>query len=400
MKDELKKYRAEIEQELNNILQYWAHFTPDDRNGGFFGQIDNNNVVHYGAPKGSVLNSRILWTFAAAQNNGYGMEYAGIPDRAYEYLSRHFIDEKYGGVYWTVSENGEPLETKKQVYATAFALYGITEHYRLRATEEIFTTMLSLYDILVDKACDKTNGGYREAFARDWTQTADQRLSSKDANEKKSMNTNLHVLEAFANLYTVWPNEGLRTQIADLLEIFRTKIIDQRSGHLHLFFDDEWNVRPDVISYGHEIEASWLLLDAATTIGNTHLIKAFRQVCLVLSDAATEGLDTDGGLWYEFDPQKNKLIKQKHWWPQAEAMVGYFTAWQIGNQQKYLQRSLNSWRFTTSHILDKQNGEWFWGANERNEPMADEDKVGLWKCPYHNGRACLEVIKRIASFDK
>jgi mannobiose 2-epimerase len=260
--------------------------------------------------------------------------------------------------------------------------------------------MLSLYHILVGKAYDKTNGGYREAFARDWTQTGDQRLSRKDANEKKSMNTNLHVLEAFVNLYTVWPNEGLRTQIVDLLEIFRTKMISPHSGHLHLFFDDEWNVRPDVISYGHEIEASWLLLDAAMAIGDAQLTKAFQQMCLTLADAATEGLDEDGGLWYEFDPQKNTLIRQKHWWPQAEAMVGYFTAWQISSQQKYLQRSLNSWRFITSHILDNESGEWFWGVNELNEPMAGEDKVGLWKCPYHNGRACLEIMKRIDFLEK
>jgi mannobiose 2-epimerase len=393
MKDDLKNYRTALQQELDNILQYWAQLVPDNANGGFFGQIDNNNNAEPDAAKGSVLNSRILWTFAAAE------KFLPIADRAYNYITEHFIDNEYGGVYWTVDANGHPLETKKQVYASAFALYAISEYYRLRRTEDAREKMLALYRTLVDKAFDKTNGGYWEAFLRDWSWTTNQRLSSKDANERKSMNTNLHVLEAFANLYTVWPDENLRMQIADLLEIFRTKIINQQSGHLNLFFDDEWNVRPDVISYGHEIEASWLLLEAATIIDDKKLIETFRAISLKLSDVAAQGLDADGGLWYEFDPQKNKLIKQKHWWPQAEAMVGYFNAWKISGDEKYLQRSLNSWKFVGSHILDKQNGEWFWGITEFGEPM-NEDKVGLWKCPYHNGRACLELIKRINITEK
>jgi mannobiose 2-epimerase len=400
MSEVLKNYRAGLERELNNILQYWARFAPDHSNGGFFGRIDNNNVADINAPRGAVLCSRILWTFSAAKNNGYGPEYISIADLAYQYITKHFIDDIYGGVYWTVDAKGNPLASKKQVYASAFALYGLSEYYRCNSNEKVKGAMLSLYRTLVNKAFDKTNGGYREAFARDWTHTGDQRLSGKDANERKSMNTNLHVLEAFANLYIVWPDEDLRMQIADLLEIFHTKIIDQQNGHLNLFFDDEWNVKPDVISYGHEIEAAWLLLEAAIIIENKNLIDVFEDISITLCDKATEGLDTDGGLWYEFDPQKSKLVKQKHWWPQAEAMVGYFSAWQINGEEKYLQRSLNSWKFVSSHILDREKGEWFWGVDEFNKPMITEDKAGLWKCPYHNGRACLELIRRIDLFEK
>lgn len=394
MKDELKKYRNEVQQELDNVLRYWARFAVDDINGGFFGRIDNNNKAQPQSPKGSVLNSRILWTFAAANKN------SSIADRAYNYIKDYFIDKEYGGVYWTVDPKGNPLETKKQVYASAFALYGISEYYRLRSTDDVKEKMLSLYRTIVEKAYDEDNGGYREAFARDWSESGDQRLSSKDANERKSMNTNLHVLEALANLYTVWPDQQLRRQIADLLEIFQTKIIDRQSGHLHLFFNDEWIVKPDVISFGHDIEASWLLREAAKIINDKKLVDSFEDISLTLAESASEGLDADGGLWYEFDPQKNKLIQQKHWWPQAEAMVGYFNAWEISKDQKYLHRSLNSWTFITSHILDKENGEWFWGVDELNRPMMNEDKAGLWKCPYHNGRACLEINNRINILDK
>jgi mannobiose 2-epimerase len=394
MRDELKNYRTEVEQELNNVLQYWAQFAVDESNSGFFGRIDNHNEADLHASKGSVLNSRILWTFSAAAKN------LAIADRAFDYITAHFIDKQYGGVYWTVDAKGHPLETKKQVYASAFALYGMSEYYRQRPADDVKEKMLSLYHSIVEKAHDQNNGGYWEAFARDWSDISDQRLSSKDANARKSMNTNLHVLEAFANLYAVWPDAELRAYVKELLHLFQTKIIDSRTGHLHLFFDDKWNVEPDVISFGHDIEASWLLLEAATIINDKQLIDLFKAISLTLAESASEGLDKDGGLWYEFDPEKNRLIRQKHWWPQAEAMVGYFNAWQISGDEKYLSRSLNSWKFVTAHILDKENGEWFWGVDEWNRPMMNEDKVGLWKCPYHNARACLEIKNRINALIK
>ena len=397
MKPELKKYKEEVGQELEEILAFWMTAAVDEQHGGFFGSVNNENIPHRDAAKGSVLHSRILWAFSAALEIAPGKNYASMATRAYAYLCENFIDRRHGGVYWTVTAKGEPLETKKQVYAIAFALYACSEYYRTHNDEKAKDTSLALYDTLIDRCYDKINGGFWEGFSINWKELPDQRLSSKDANERKSMNTNLHVLEAFANLYSVWPDASLKKHIVELLDIFKTKIIGEKSHHLSLFFNDEWMVKPDVISYGHDIEASWLLLDAAMIINDRKLIEEYKNISLLLADAAIEGISGDGGLWYEYDPSANRMVREKHWWLQAEAMVGFLNAWQISNDEKYLEHSLRSWDFVKKYLIDRQHGEWYWGVDEHGAAMPLKDKAGLWKCPYHNSRACMEVMKRIAS---
>jgi mannobiose 2-epimerase len=251
-----------------------------------------------------------------------------------------------------------------------------------------------LYNTILKYSYDVENGGYIEALTRDWKEIDDQRLSDKDANEKKSMNTHLHLLEAFANLYCAWKNEKLEEKISELIYIFLNHIIDPETHHVILFFDEKWNRKSQIVSYGHDIEASWLIEEAAKIIGNERLLQQVRDQSVNLAIAASDGLDTDGGLWYEYDLAKDDLIKEKHSWPQAEAMVGFFNAWKITGVERFLNRSLASWNFIQEHILDKKNGEWFWGIQSDNSVM-NEDKVGIWKCPYHNSRACMELIKRI-----
>jgi mannobiose 2-epimerase len=211
------------------------------------------------------------------------------------------------------------------------------------------------------------------------------------------MNTHLHVLEAFVNLHRVSPTELLKVQLQELIQLFAENIISRETSHLVLFFDDEWNERSKVISYGHDIEAAWLVQEAAEVIDDQLLLKKIKDCSLALTKAASEGLDDDGGLWYEYDPGQHHLIKQKHSWPQAEAMVGFFNAWQNTGEEKYLEQSFKSWQFVKSFMHDKNCGEWYWGVNEDYSPMNTEDKVGLWKCPYHNSRACIEIINRINS---
>ena len=262
----LHQFRSEAEEELKNILSYWQRHAVDYEHGGFYGKIDNDNHVVLNADKGSVLNGRILWTFSSAFIILKDESYRQTASRAYQYIINHFIDPQYGGVYWTVDKKGNPAESKKQVYASAFVLYGLSEYCRAWPNEEVKQQAIQLYNTIVEHAGDKVHGGYFEAYARDWSEINDQRLSGKDANEKKSMNTNLHVLEAFANLYRTWPDENVKNHIRNLLIIFSDKIIDAESGHLRLFFDEQWNNKPLLISYGHDIEASWLLLECAEII--------------------------------------------------------------------------------------------------------------------------------------
>lgn len=249
--------------------------------------------------------------------------------------------------------------------------------------------------ILIDNSFDQHKTGYLEAFTEDWQQISDLRLSAKDANEKKTMNTHLHVLEGYTNLYRVWPDETLRKQIGILLNNFLDHFIDTESGHLNLFFDEDWNMRSTLISYGHDIEAAWLMLKSAEVINDNELTEKLKTIAIKISEATLEGLDAAGGLWYEYEPDEDHLIKEKHWWVQAEAMIGFFNTWQITGDEKYLDVSTKNWDFVKDKILDKENGEWFWGINENGQVMATEDKAGLWKCPYHNSRACIEIIKRV-----
>ena len=389
---QLDLYKKELQKELSAILYFWHRHTPDTAFGGFYGKLDNFNKVFNNAPKGSVLNSRVLWAFSSAFNLTGNSDYLNMAERAFQYIVDHFIDKENGGIYWTVDHMGTPLDTKKQVYALAFAIYGLSEFYLTGKNQLAKEAATELYHHIIEHSYDKITGGYIEALSADWKEMSDMRLSDKDANEKKSMNTHLHLLEGFANLYRIWANADLKNKIEELIDIFLNHVIDKEDHHLALFFDAEWNVRSNIISYGHDIEAAWLLQEAAEIIGNEILLEKVKLRSVQIANAAAEGLDNDGGLWYEF--AEGHLIKEKHSWPQAESMIGFFNAWQITGDESYLEKSLSSWQFVQSYILDKKHGEWFWGVKE-NYTVMNEDKVGLWKCPYHNSRACIELIKRI-----
>jgi len=394
-KDQLATLSNELTDELKNILNYWLNHTVDEVNGGFWGKIDNGNQVTPDAAKGSVLNARILWSFSAAYNQNPDEAYLQAATRAYDYIKVCFVDDEFDGVYWSVSYKGDKLDTKKQVYANAFTIYALSEYYMASKLETVKEEAIGLYRLLLDKSYDRDKTGYLEAFTRDWQPLGDLRLSAKDANEKKTMNTHLHVLEAYTNLYRIWPDGGLKQQIEILINNFFDHFIDAEAGHLVLFFDEDWNRRSDTVSYGHDIEATWLLQEAAETIGNHEMIVKINAICIAIAEATIQGLDTDGGLWYEYEPAGNHLIKEKHWWVQAEAIVGFYNAWQVNGNDKYLQLTLDNWAFVKDKILDKQNGEWFWGVRDDGSIMPGEDKAGLWKCPYHNSRACIEIINRI-----
>ena len=400
VRHQLLLFRREIEHEFRSILSFWANNTIDEQYGGFYGSVDHHNTVDILAPKGSVLNSRILWTFSAAWSFTHHQSYLKIATRAYEYIVTHFLDQEMGGVYWSVDHAGHPFDVKKQVYAQAFALYAFCEYYRATGDENVKGRAIELYTLIERFGYDKEREGYFEAFTREWQEIADLRLSAKDANEKKSMNTHLHVLEAYTNLYRIWPDDGLRKQITRLVNNFLDHIIHPITYHQVLFFDENWHAKSTIVSFGHDIEAAWLLAEAADIVSDPDLIIRVKKTSLQMAYAAARGLDGDGGMWYEQDSATSHWVKEKHWWPQAEAMVGFFHAWQVSGDNTFLQHTLHNWEFIKQYIIDAELGEWRWGVlNEASGAdrtiMSWEDKAGLWKCPYHNGRACLELMKRI-----
>lgn len=389
---EILKNKAKTE--LINILDYWLKNTIDKENGGFIGEINHQNVINNNSEKGAVLNARILWSFSAAYAVEKNPEYLKTAKRAFQYIKDYFFDKEFGGIFWSLQADGKPKDTKNQIYAIAFVIYGLSEFYKIFKNEDALELAQSLFYKIELYSKDYKNKGYLEAFTRDWQEIEDLRLSEKDANEKKTMNTHLHIVEAYSNLYLIWPNPKLKDSIKEILEVIALYFINKYTWHLKLFFDENWKEKEDVISYGHDIEAAWLLQWCAEAIEDEVLIKNYQKYAVAFADATKEGLDADGGLWYEYEPKEQKLIAEKHWWPQAELWIGMINAWQLSKNEEFLEITEKNFEFVEKYIIDHKNGEWIWGVYADYSPIL-KDKAGFWKCPYHNSRACIELIKRL-----
>lgn len=394
----LSQLALSANQELSDILDWWAKKMPDHENGGFYGRIDGEGKLHPTADKSVILNTRILWTFSAAARQSTKPVYREMADRAYRYLLDYFWDPENGGVYWMLDYKGQPSQDKKQVYAQSFALYALSEYYLLTRNPAAFEKALALFELMERYSLDKMRGGYFEAFSRDWQLIADLRLSDKDANEAKTMNTHLHVLEAYTNLYRVAPAKLVGRALKGLIVLFLDKFIDPQTAHLRLFFDENWNLKSDEISFGHDIEASWLLCEAARVLGQKSLIKKTDNAAVQIAEATLrEGIDArDGGLYYTATPHEGITNPNKDWWPQAEAVLGFLNAWKIDGAPQLLEAAQRSWAFIQEKLLDAEHGEWFWALAPDGRHDTWNDKAGPWKCPYHNGRACMEIMQYAA----
>jgi len=389
----VKDFLAAVRQELDSLLVFWMRAADQD-NGGFIGRIDGFNRAHKDAAKGMVLNARILWAFSAAALRRDSVEEKLAAKRAYDYLHR-FFDHEFGGVYWELRADGAPLNMRKQVYGQAFAIYALSEYYALTKDGAALQKAIDLFQLIEQYSFDPVAGGYLEAFDRQWRPLDDMRLSPKDANEKKTMNTHLHVMEAYANLYKAWNDPLLETQLKKLIRIFLEKILDRNTFHLNLFFNEAWETKSRVYSFGHDIEAAWLLCQAAEAVRDEELMRETRNTALRIADAILkEGMDIDGGLMNEGEGGR-VTDSDKHWWPQAEAAVGLINAWQISQDDRYMAAAVNVWNFIEAALIDKKHGEWHFRISKAWIPYIEEDKAGFWKCPYHNIRACLEILERI-----
>ena len=391
----LDKLKTEVTAELiNNILPFWMTKMIDTRDGGFYGRIDGNGLIHNDADKGCVLNSRILWTFSSAYRVLKNPEYLRVAKISKNYLLDHFFDMEYGGVYWLLDHYGKMKDGKKQIYAQAFAIYGLTEYYRVTGDVECLDKVIELFGLIEKYSYDNSLDGYFEAFNKEWGEIDDLRLSAKDANEKKTMNTHLHVLEAYTNLFRIWPNELLKRQLRNLINVFLDKIINKETFNLKMFFDEEWNDKTDLVSYGHNIESSWLIYEAALVLGDQSITDKVKDVCIRIADAAREGIRDDGSMIYERFFKTGHTDSDRHWWVQAEAVVGYLNAFTLSGKNEYRDLCMNAWKFISDNLVDRSNGEWFWSVDNELKPNLKDDKTGFWKCPYHDSRMCLEIIER------
>ncbi len=383
-----KSILAELE---GNILPFWMR-RMSDPGGGFLGRMDGDGNIVPGAEKGAILNSRILWTFAAAYRVLRKKEYLVTATSAFHEIRDRFTDKEYGGLYWSLDSDGRPKDTKKQFYAIAFAVYGLAEYFRVTADMDALELAKSFYRCIEDHSYDPARGGYIEACTREWESIADMRLSDKDQNDSKTMNTHLHILEGYTNLFKVWKDPGLRERLEELIKIFIDRII-RSDGHLGLFFGDDWTPHSTAVSYGHDIEASWLLDEAAEVLEDKGLAAKVKAVCAKVAAAATEGFTPDGGMIYEYDPATGRRDSDRHWWVQAETVVGCVNQYQKTGEAGWLEYADNEWAFIRRHIICP-DGEWYWSLRADGVPNTTDDRAGFWKCPYHNGRMCLEVLER------
>ena len=399
----LSGLRRRAEAELtDNILPFWTRHAFEPVSARLAGVLTNDLRRFDDVPRHVVLCARILWTFAVAVRREPRAEWLEVGHRAFELLTGAFWDQRHGGVYWSLEPDGRVHSDRKQIYAQAFAIYGLAEWSAATGEVKALDRARELFALVERHAAEPNFGGYLEARSATWDELADLRLSEKDLNAPKSMNTLLHVLEAYTTLWRIWPDAGVRSRLQALLEVMLDHVVTTTPyTHCQLFFDLEWRSLSRVISYGHDIEASWLLWDAAEALGDAPLQARTRTVALDMAAGVLEhGCDTDGSIFYEGNPEQ--VVKtDKHWWPQAEAVVGFLNARTIGGGDRFLTAAERAWQFIDDHVVDRKHGEWFAELDRSGQPLPDYPlnagscKIGPWKCPYHNARACFELLRRV-----
>jgi mannobiose 2-epimerase len=393
-KQKLEQLKKEVTEDLTrNILPYWSAKMVDNVNGGFYGRIDGNDKVYPEAEKGGILNARILWTYSSAYRVLGDTSYLRLAKRAKDYILAHFFDSKYGGAYLSLKADGAPSNTRKQVYTNAFFIYALAEYNRATGDKQALAEARKIFELFEKYAADKEYGGYYEVFSQDWQRVRERMIGESSDKDEKTMNTSLHVMEAYANLYRVSGDKLVGDRLRNLVEIFLDKIIDKKTSHLICFLDRSWNSTSTVDSYGHDIESSWLLDEAAGLLKDKKLIERVNVAGLNIANTAAEGYQSDGSMLTEKNYATGNFRTQRSWWEQAETIVGYLNAFELTGDESYLNRSLKCWEYTKKYFIDTKNGGWFSSVSESGVPGGD--KAGFWICPYHSGRMCMEVIERV-----
>ena len=385
-------FLQEVRENLTScILPYWLKLK--DPKGGFYGEVSAEGTVFYDAPRGVILNARLIWSFAAAYAALKDTQYLVAAVHARDWFLDHFCDHKYGGVYWSVTAEGERLDTKKQLYAQGFAIYALSELYKVTGDDEALKNAVNLYKVVESHFADTVNGGYIEALSRDFSPLEDMSLSAHDINADKTMNSHLHVLEAYSNLYQVWPDEGLKARVEALLSLTGERVMGA-DGHLQLYFKRDWTVLPGAVSYGHDIETSWLALEAAFALHDADVVNRVRPWARRVGAAGNEGLLPDGSMRYEKLPD-GQYDDSRQWWVQAESVVGNLWLWKYHADAEALERAFAAWAYIRDHLVDNISGEWWWAILPNGSRDLSQPKAGFWKCPYHNTRMCLQVLSII-----
>lgn len=386
----------EIKNELTgHIIPFWNKLR-DDKNGGFTGFVDSGLNIDEKGEKGVILHSRILWFYSNAYME---LKEAALLDNArhaYEFLTKYCVDKEYGGVYWSMNYDGSVREDIKHTYCQAFFIYALASYYRASGDKDALRLAYEVLELVEKYATDDV--AYLEKLSRDWkTELANDELSENGLMADKTMNTVLHLMEAYTELYLADRSPRVLERLKFQLDITYDRIFDKQGNKLLVFFDKGLNVIGNVHSYGHDIEATWLIDRACEVIGDEELTKKFADMnSRIVGNIAKIAYDEpSGSLLNESD---NGVVNTwRIWWVQAESVVGFLNAWQKGyGGEEYYDIARNIWGYIRDNIVDKrEGGEWFSQVDAEGKYAAFKPTVDPWKCPYHNGRMCLEAIKRL-----
>lgn len=388
----MQNMREEMKKELTgHIIPFWKSFR-DDVYGGFTGLMDMDLKRDEKAPKGCILNSRILWFFSEAAMLLKDDSLISYADHAYRFMIDHCVDHEFGGVFWSCTYDGKPLDTTKHTYNQAFAIYALSAYHALTGKEEPKALARELMAVIEGRCRDE--GGYLEAYTRDFKPASNEKLSENGVMATRTMNTMLHVFEGYSGLYQYTADPEAKSHMEAIIDIFMDKVYNDALRRQEVFFDHEYNTLIDLTSYGHDIETSWLLDWGCTLLNDetrsARLIPALQKMAQNVYEKAYHGQ----GLYTECE--KGIDLKSRVWWVQAETVLGFFNAWQRTGKPYFLDAAREEWDFIKAYQIDPREGsEWYSELDEHLIPKRSKEVVEPWKCPYHNGRMCMEIIRRV-----
>lgn len=386
----MPKLVTEVRRELTDrILPFWRGLR-DDEKGGYIGQVEFDLARKPEAERGCILNSRILWFFSEAYLLLREPELLDEADHAYEMLCR-MLDGEHGGVYWSMNADGTVADSTKHTYSQGFAIYALSAYYRAGGKQEALELAMELFRLVEEKCFD--GKGYLEAFTADWKPAGNDKLSENGVEAGRTMNTLLHVLEGYTGLYEAGKSPEVRQRLLWIMNTWAEKLYNPEKRRQEVFFDLSYHTLIDLHSFGHDIETSWLADHTLDVLGNQALTEKIRPMLLAMADHTLSAAYTAGN-GFSNESENGKVDTTRVWWVQAEALVGFLNAYEHTHEQRYLDAVRSQWEYIKGKIIDPREGsEWFWSVKEDGTPI-EKPIVEPWKCPYHNGRMCLEVIRR------
>lgn len=392
---EHKDLGKDIKEHLyTNIIPFWEGLK-DEEYGGYYGMLDFDLHLDKKAVKGCILNSRILWFFSNGVTRLGDESLLPYADHAFEFMKKYCFDKENGGVYWSLHYDGTVNDSTKHTYNQAFAVYALSSYYEASGKEEAKELAFSLVDIIENKCRDE--GGYLEAFTVDFGPESNEKLSENGVMASRTMNTLLHVFEAYTELYRVTGDEETAGRLNDMLRCFYEEVYNQERHRLEVFFDSSYKSLIDLHSYGHDIEAAWLIDKGMDVLGTAADGELAAKIAFMTKDIAQNVLKlayTGGSLMCENENGVDNRLRI--WWVQCEAIIGFYNEYQKdGDKKAYADAAEAIWKYTKEKIVDKRPGsEWLSEVDEKGIPVTRKPIVEPWKCPYHNGRMCYEMIER------